>query len=82
MHNNKGGNMKILQKIALALTIIGALNWGLVGIFNWNLVEVIFGGLNTGASIIYILVLIAGIWLLIAPWMNNGRFTLTKNDRD
>ena len=39
----KGGIMQTLQKICLALTIVGALNWGLVGLFNFNLVEAIFG---------------------------------------
>ena len=73
--------MIIANIIAYILVVIGAINWGLVGIFNWNLVEAIFGGLTAGASVIYILVFIAGIWLLVAPWLNRGRFTLT-NDRD
>ena len=30
--------MKVIDKIALVLVIIGAINWGLVGIFNFNLV--------------------------------------------
>ena len=35
--------METLQKTALVLTIIGALNWGMIGLFNFNLVEAIFG---------------------------------------
>ena len=31
--------MNILQKISLVLTIIGAINWGLIGLFNFNLVD-------------------------------------------
>ena len=31
--------MNILQKISLILTIIGAINWGLIGLFNFNLVD-------------------------------------------
>ena len=31
--------MKIIDKIALVLVIIGAINWGLIGIFNFNLVK-------------------------------------------
>ena len=30
--------------IALSLTIIGALNWGLIGLFGFDLVGFIFGG--------------------------------------
>ncbi|MBR5742709.1 MAG: DUF378 domain-containing protein [Clostridia bacterium] len=55
----------IIDKIALALTVIGALNWGLVGIFKYDLVAAIGGG-QTGvfARIIYILVALAGIWCI------------------
>ena len=38
--------MKIIDKIALALIIIGAINWGLIGILNFNLVATIFGDMS------------------------------------
>jgi len=64
-HNNvnlKGGiYMHTLQKIALVLTIIGAINWGLVGLFDFNLVSTLFGAENVVTRIIYTLVGIAGI---------------------
>ena len=55
----------IIDKIALILTVIGALNWGLVGIFSYDLVAAIGGG-QTGAlaRVIYILVAVAGIWCI------------------
>lgn len=53
--------MQILQKIALVLVIIGAINWGLVGLFDFNLVETLFGADNIISKIIYVLVGIAGI---------------------
>lgn len=53
--------METLQKIALVLTIIGAINWGLVGLLDFNLVEMITGNMNVITNIIYILVGIAGI---------------------
>lgn len=53
--------MNTIQKIALVLTIIGALNWGLVGLFNYNLVDAIFGIRSFMSMLIYILVGIAGI---------------------
>ena len=54
--------MITLQIIALTLTIIGAINWGLIGLFDFNLVETIFGGTSNALSkLIYILVGIAGI---------------------
>ncbi len=48
--------MNVLKTIAYVLTIIGALNWGLVGIFGFNLVAAIFGDMTVLARIIYALV--------------------------
>ncbi|MGN1000845.1 MAG: DUF378 domain-containing protein [Bacilli bacterium] len=54
--------MKTLQRIALVLTIIGALNWGLIGFFDFNLVTALFGDTNSIISrIIYSIIAIAGI---------------------
>ncbi|MEW9108695.1 DUF378 domain-containing protein [Cytobacillus gottheilii] len=63
--------MSVLQKVALVLVIIGAVNWGLVGFFQFDLVATIFGGQEAIASrIVYGLVGIAGlvsIGLLFKP---------------
>jgi uncharacterized membrane protein YuzA (DUF378 family) len=57
--------MKVINKIALALVIIGALVWGMVGLFNFNLVGWLFSGsLSFIARIIYTLVGISGIWCI------------------
>ena len=53
--------METLQKSALVITIIGAINWGLIGLFNFNLVEMIFGTGSLLSQIIYILVGITGL---------------------
>ena len=53
--------MNIIQKSALVLTIVGALNWGLIGIFQFNLVGAIFGDMTVAARIVYSLVGIAAI---------------------
>lgn len=52
--------METLHKFALALTIIGAINWGAIGLFDFNLVEGIFGT-DVLTKVIYSLVGIAGI---------------------
>ena len=49
---------------AIVLVIIGALNWGLVGLFNFNLVTAIFGGSSALSRLVYILVAIAGLYLI------------------
>lgn len=54
--------MNIIQRIALVLTIIGALNWGLIGFFQYDLVANIFGGQDSPISrVIYGLVGVAGL---------------------
>lgn len=53
--------METLQKTALVLTIIGALNWGLIGLFNFNLVEAIFGVETVLTNLVYSLVGITGL---------------------
>ncbi len=53
------------DKIALLLTIIGAINWGLIGIFQFDLVAYIFGGQAALISrIIYSLVGASGLWCI------------------
>ncbi|MGI6324985.1 MAG: DUF378 domain-containing protein [Bacilli bacterium] len=67
--------METLQRIALALTIIGALNWGLIGIFDFDLVAALFGGMDATLSrIIYSLIGIAGI-------INIGLLFVDEHDR-
>ena len=57
--------MKILDRVALVLGIIGALNWGIVGLFRFDCVAFLFGG-QTGAisRVIYALVGLAGLWCI------------------
>ncbi len=53
----------ILDRIALILVIIGALNWGSIGLFGFDLVAFAFGSQMAIASrIIYTLVGIGGLW--------------------
>ena len=61
--NKEGGEKRMVDKIALLLVIIGAVNWGLIGVFQFDLVSYIFGGQGALISrIIYTLVGAAGLW--------------------
>ena len=52
-----------MDTAALVITIIGALNWGLVSLFQFDLVAWIGGGQGSLISrIIYGVVALAGIW--------------------
>lgn len=54
-----------LDRIALVLAIIGALNWGVIGLFGFDFVGYLFGGQTAGVSrVIYTLVGLAGIWCI------------------
>lgn len=55
----------MLDRIALILTIIGALNWGSIGLFHFDFVAWIFGGQDALVSrIVYTIVALAGIWCI------------------
>lgn len=55
----------ILDRIALILVIIGALNWGGIGLFRFDTVAWICGGQDAlFARIIYTVVALAGLWCI------------------
>lgn len=54
--------MKIIDKVALILIIIGAINWGLIGLFKIDLVALLFGQMTALSRIVYSLVGISGLW--------------------
>lgn len=61
-----------MDRIALILVIVGALNWLLVGLFKFDLVAAIFGGQASFLSrIIYVLVGLSGIWSM--TFLSRGR---------
>ena len=53
--------METMQKILLVVTIIGAINWGLVGILDFDLVAFIFGTQSMLSRMVYSLVAICGV---------------------
>ena len=54
-----------MNKLALIIAIIGALNWGSIGLFQFDLVAWICGGSGSLlARIIYTVVALAGIWCI------------------
>jgi len=54
-----------MDTIALILSIIGSINWGLVGLFQFDLVAWLFGGQSAVISrIVYALVGLAGLWCI------------------
>ena len=55
----------MLNKICLALTIVGGINWGAIGIFQFDLVAWLFGGQSSIVSrIVYTLVGLSALWCI------------------
>lgn len=53
----------VMDRIALILVVIGALNWGLIGLFGLDLVAFLCGGqMAVFSRVIYSLVGLAGLW--------------------
>ncbi|MEK5523854.1 DUF378 domain-containing protein [Heyndrickxia sporothermodurans] len=73
--------MGAIQRIALVLTIIGAINWGLIGFFHFNLVASIFGNTTILTRIIYGLVGIAGLINLGILFKPNEEFERSPEAR-
>lgn len=53
--------METLQKVLLVITIIGAVNWGLIGLLDFDLVAMLFGTASLLSRVVYTLVGICGI---------------------
>ena len=61
--------MRVIYQTALALIIIGGLNWGLVGFFDYNLVDALFGTGSALARIVYALVGLSAIYVTVMKLM-------------
>lgn len=60
--------MKTIRLIAFILTVVGAINWGLVGFFRFDLVAGLFGDMRLITRIIYMLVGLSGFYTLITTY--------------
>lgn len=66
----------IMDRIALIVTIVGALNWGSIGLFGFDIVAWICGGQDSlAARIVYTVVALAGIWCISLIFRARERFS-------
>lgn len=75
--------MEWLNRIVLALIIIGALNWLLVGLFEWDLITALFGGQTLRqasmlSKVIYSLVGLAGLYAISFFFKENAAIKNNK----
>ena len=63
-----------MDRLSLALIIVGAINWGLVGLFQFDLIAFLFGGQAALLSrILYTIVGAAGLWSISLLFMGRER---------
>ena len=71
----------IIDKTALALLIIGGINWGCIGIFNFDIVGSLFGGQSSAISrIIFVIVGLCAVWCISLLFRDNA--LSSGNDTD
>ncbi len=76
----KKGDLIMLDRIALILVTIGALNWGSVGLFKFDLVAWLFGGQAAILSrIVYVVIALAGIWCISLLFRENEMVESTND---
>jgi len=64
-----------MDRIALILTILGALNWGSIGLFRFDIVAWICGGQDALVSrIIYTVIALAGVWCISLLFRARDKF--------
>lgn len=77
--------MRKVHRLALALTIIGALNWGVAGVFRFDVVAQLAGGFSEPlARMIYILIGISGLFslgLLFEHWRDQEEVTIIASEK-
>ena len=54
-----------MDRLALVLSIIGSLNWGLIGFFGFDLVAALFGDMSGFSRVVYALVGLAGLYSIL-----------------
>jgi len=71
-----------MYPLALILTAIGGINWGLIALANFNLVDQLFGTGSITSTIIYGLVGISAVYVLVSYLADMGRAENFNQNRD
>lgn len=73
--NAAKSRMSAVDWVAMALVIIGGLNWGLIGLFSFDLVAAIFGAMSGLSRVVYILVGLSALYMIYTGAKISGRKT-------
>lgn len=71
--------MRVLHIIAFLLTLVGALNWGLIGISpDLNIVKLLLGAWPLAERAVYLLVGLSAVWLAFTHFTGDCRSCVHK----
>ena len=71
----------IMDRIALIIAIIGALNWGSIGLFSFDIVAWICGGQTSlVARIVYTVVALAALWCVSLLFRTGDETEVTSHN--
>lgn len=57
-------SMSAIDWIAMALLIIGGINWGLIGLFEFDLVATLFGDMSQISRLVYVVVGLSALYCI------------------
>lgn len=69
--------VQLFDWVAIALLVIGGLNWGLVGLFGVDAVAVLFGEMSAISRIVYVLVAVSAIYVFSATLLAGSKNVLS-----
>lgn len=64
--SQKVAKTSALDWLAIALVVIGGLNWGLVGLFDFDLVAFLFGAMTNVARAVYVIVALGALYAIFS----------------
>lgn len=74
--------MKVVWWILLLLTVVGAVNWGLVGFFDYDLVSNLLGSYPMVVTVVYDVVGVAGVLLLVVSFTHCSCGSCEKKEEE
>lgn len=78
--------LNLLEWLAVAVLVVGGLNWGLVGLFDFDLVAQIFGeefgATNIASRVVYVLVGVAALYTLLGLFRVEAITAREERNRD
>lgn len=85
MNTQERISLTVLERLSIALVTVGAINWGLIGLSefvggNLNVVNQALGGFPTVEALVYLVVGLAGLYVVYVAFQLNAARTARLPD--